>query len=71
MEQPDILKRDIKVLTFDQYGTVVDMQKDLTEKVTSFLKDKGWEGEACHLLHGRLGRAGLRQADGMYPSLPS
>lgn len=46
MEQPDILKRDIKVLAFDQYGTVVDMQKDLTEKVTPFLENKGWSGEA-------------------------
>ena len=50
MEQPDILKRDIKVLTFDQYGTVVDMQNDLTEKVASFLKDKGWEGEASRFV---------------------
>ena len=46
MEQSDILKRDIKVLAFDQYGTVVDMQKDLTEKVTPFLENKGWSGEA-------------------------
>lgn len=50
MEQPDILKRDIKVITFDQYGTVVDMQKGLTEKVTSFLKDKGWDGEASRFV---------------------
>ena len=50
MEQPDILKRDIKVLTFDQYGTVVDMQKDLTEKVTPFLRDKGWDGEASRFV---------------------
>jgi len=46
MNTADILKRDIKVLAFDQYGTVVDMQKDLTEKVTPFLEAKGWDGEA-------------------------
>ena len=45
MERPEILKREIKVLVFDQYGTVVDMQKGLTEAVTPFLKKKGWAGE--------------------------
>ncbi|HKX10083.1 MAG TPA: haloacid dehalogenase type II [Stellaceae bacterium] len=45
MESPEILKREIKVLVFDQYGTVVDMQKGLTEAVTPFLKKKGWAGE--------------------------
>ncbi len=40
------LKRDIKILVFDQYGTIVDMQTGLTEAVTPFLKDKGWQGEA-------------------------
>jgi 2-haloacid dehalogenase len=39
------LKREIKVLTFDQYGTVVDMQTGLTEVVTPFLQAKGWSGE--------------------------
>jgi len=29
---------------FDQYGTVVDMQKGLTEVVTPYLRDKGWNG---------------------------
>ena len=29
---------------FDQYGTVVDMQSGLTEVVTPYLKDKGWNG---------------------------
>ncbi len=29
---------------FDQYGTVVDMQKGLTEVATPFLKSKGWSG---------------------------
>jgi 2-haloacid dehalogenase len=46
MERPEILKREIKVLVFDQYGTIVDMQKGLTEAVTPFLKKKGWGGEA-------------------------
>jgi 2-haloacid dehalogenase len=45
MEQPQILKREIKVLAFDQYGTVVDMQKGLTEAVTPFLAAKGWPGK--------------------------
>ena len=43
---PELLKREIKVLVFDQYGTVVDMQKGLTEAVTPFLKKKGWDGKA-------------------------
>jgi len=38
------LKDDIKVCMFDQYGTVVDMQKGLTEVVTPYLKGKGWTG---------------------------
>ena len=41
----DVLKREIKALAFDQYGTIVDMQKGLTEAVTPFLKKKGWDGE--------------------------
>ncbi len=45
METPDILKREVKVLAFDQYGTIVDMQKGLTEAVTPFLQQKGWDGE--------------------------
>ena len=45
METADILKREIKALAFDQYGTIVDMQKGLTEAVTPFLKQKGWDGE--------------------------
>jgi 2-haloacid dehalogenase len=44
MEHPEILKREIRVLVFDQYGTVVDMQHGLTEAVTSFLQAKGWTG---------------------------
>ena len=37
--------RDIKVLTFDPYGTMVDMQRGLSEFVTPFLKRKGWQGK--------------------------
>jgi len=45
MKNLEILKREIKVLAFDQYGTIVDMQKGLTEAVKPFLKKKGWRGE--------------------------
>ncbi len=45
MESTEIIARETKVLVFDQYGTVVDMQTGLTEKVTPFLRDKGWDGE--------------------------
>jgi len=38
------VKGEVKVLVFDQYGTIVDMQKGLTEAVTLFLKQKGWTG---------------------------
>src|SRR5262249_13063342 len=44
MENPELLKREIKALAFDQYGTIVDMQKGLTEAVTPFLERKGWDG---------------------------
>ena len=44
MERPEILERAIKALAFDQYGTIVDMQKGLREAVAPFLKAKGWEG---------------------------
>jgi 2-haloacid dehalogenase len=40
----EVLRREIKALAFDQYGTIVDMQKGLTEAVTPFLKRKGWAG---------------------------
>ena len=38
------LKSKIKVCMFDQYGTVVDMQKGLVEVATPYLKKKGWNG---------------------------
>jgi 2-haloacid dehalogenase len=40
----EALKRGTKVLMFDQYGTVVDMQGGLIEVATPFLKKKGWSG---------------------------
>ena len=40
----ELLKRETKTLLFDQYGTIVDMQKGLVDMVTPFLKDKGWDG---------------------------
>src|SRR6478736_570585 len=46
METLDVLRREIKALMFDQYGTIVDMQKGLTEAVTPFLLRKGWTGNA-------------------------
>jgi 2-haloacid dehalogenase len=46
METGKDLRRETKVLVFDQYGTVVDMQTGLTEMVTSFLEKKGWNGDA-------------------------
>ncbi len=39
-----VLVRDIEVLVFDQYGTIVDMQGGLTAAVTPFLRDKSWDG---------------------------
>jgi 2-haloacid dehalogenase len=39
------LRDNLKVLTFDLYGTVVDMQSGLTEVVTPYLKQKGWAGK--------------------------
>ena len=45
MATPEVLRREIKALAFDQYGTIVDMQKGLTEAVTPFLERKGWDGK--------------------------
>ncbi len=44
MERPEILKREIGVLAFDQYGTIVDMQGGLTKIAAPFLEAKGWKG---------------------------
>ena len=48
MEKANILKRDIKA-TFDLYGTVVDMQKDLTEKARS--RKQKLEGRGTPVRH--------------------
>jgi 2-haloacid dehalogenase len=40
----ETIQAKIKVCMFDQYGTVVDMQKGLTEVVTPYLREKGWSG---------------------------
>jgi 2-haloacid dehalogenase len=42
----EALKAKVKVCMFDQYGTVVDMQKGLTEAAAPYLKGKGWNGRA-------------------------
>ena len=39
------LRREIRALVFDQYGTIVDMQGGLVAAVTPWLKKKGWEGK--------------------------
>ena len=44
MSVAQTLGAKIKICMFDQYGTVVDMQKGLTEAVTPSLKGKGWHG---------------------------
>jgi len=44
MASAEKLKDSIKVVMFDQYGTVVDMQAGLTEIAAPFLKQKGWGG---------------------------
>jgi 2-haloacid dehalogenase len=46
MECAGVLGRETRVVVFDLYGTVVDMQGGLTEIAAPFLKDKGWQGEA-------------------------
>ena len=43
MSSFDIIKKNIKLIIFDQYGTIVDMQKGLTEAVIPFLKKKNWQ----------------------------
>ena len=45
MQHPEILKREIKAIAFDQYGTIIDMQAGLVAAVTPFLRQKGWHGE--------------------------
>ncbi len=40
------IARETRVLLFDLYGTVVDMQGGLVGAVAPFLQNKGWPGEA-------------------------
>ena len=40
----DEIRTECHTLMFDLYGTVVDMQRGLTQAVTPFLKKKGWSG---------------------------
>lgn len=47
---PAELKDTVTVLTFDLYGTVVDMQGGLTEAVTPYLQAKGWAGRPGSLV---------------------
>jgi 2-haloacid dehalogenase len=44
------LRRSVAVITFDLYGTVVDMQAGLTEAVTPYLREKGWPGKPDSLV---------------------
>ena len=44
MTIPDELRSNVRVLMFDLYGTVVDMQGGLTAAVTPFLEAKGCNG---------------------------
>ena len=50
MANAEELKKKIKVVMFDQYGTVVDMQLGLTEAFTPFLKEKKWNGNPASLV---------------------
>jgi 2-haloacid dehalogenase len=42
----EALKRSIKICMFDQYGTIVDMQGGLTERMAEFLKAKNFRASA-------------------------
>jgi 2-haloacid dehalogenase len=44
MAQTPVWRSRIRLLMFDQYGTVVDMQGGLVDAVTPYLKAKGWSG---------------------------
>ncbi len=44
------LRDTLSVLTFDLYGTVVDMQAGLTEAVSPYLQAKGWPGRPDSLV---------------------
>jgi hypothetical protein len=59
METPSILKREIKALAFDQYGTIVDMQKGLTEAATPLRYH-------LHAGRGTLARQRDRKAEAVF-----
>jgi 2-haloacid dehalogenase len=44
MTSAEELKSAVRVLTFDLYGTIVDMQKGLVAAVAPYLAQKGWTG---------------------------
>jgi 2-haloacid dehalogenase len=44
MTNPQSLRKEVRVLMFDLYGTVVDMQGGLVLAVTPYLQEKGWNG---------------------------
>ena len=44
------LRQQVAVLTFDLYGTVVDMQTGLTNAITPWLAAKGWTGKPNSLV---------------------
>ncbi len=44
------LKDTLRVLTFDLYGTVVDMQTGLAGAIAPYLKAKGWDGRPNSLV---------------------
>lgn len=44
------LKQKIRVVMFDQYGTVVDMQSGLVHAIEPFLREKGYAGSANSLV---------------------
>jgi 2-haloacid dehalogenase len=47
---PDEIRDTVTILTFDLYGTVVDMQSGLTAAVTPYLRAKGWDGRPSALV---------------------
>ena len=44
MTNLESLRKEVHVLMFDLYGTVVDMQGGLVAAVTPYLKERGWTG---------------------------
>jgi 2-haloacid dehalogenase len=44
------LKKTLRVVMFDQYGTVVDIQGELVKAIEPFLAKKGYKGSANSLV---------------------